>query len=186
MCACVRLWSTSVTWTAPWFVSSWDEPSKTFASHTICFGECLHLGTWILIFFFLSDSKTWSLQIQEQEHISFPHPNLLVLRLLKDNLQDSQFSARYQHMLAALLCCVGGGLREEFDRQGWLVSILTNVAHKVRDAAPSSRQVGRNHGLMMSFRFAFRRSHPLKASVAVCPQRKSGWNEAVLLHQQQL
>ncbi|XP_008336324.2 phosphatidylinositol 4-phosphate 3-kinase C2 domain-containing subunit beta-like, partial [Cynoglossus semilaevis] len=43
-------------------------------------------------------------------------------------------------MLAALLCCVGGGLREEFDRQGWLVSILTNVAHKVRDAAPSSRQ----------------------------------------------
>lgn len=136
--------------------------------------------------FFLSDSKTWSLQIQEQEHISFLHPNLLVLRLLKDNLQDSQFSARYQHMLAALLCCVGGGLREEFDRQGWLVSILTNVAHKVRDAAPSSRQVGRNHGLMMSFRFAFRRSHPLKASVAVCPQRKSGWNEAVLLHQQQL
>lgn len=53
MCACVRLWSTSVTWTAPWFVSSWDEPSKTFASHTICFGECLHLGTWILNFFFV-------------------------------------------------------------------------------------------------------------------------------------
>uniref|UniRef100_A0A3Q3A7S7 Phosphatidylinositol-4-phosphate 3-kinase, catalytic subunit type 2 beta n=1 Tax=Kryptolebias marmoratus TaxID=37003 RepID=A0A3Q3A7S7_KRYMA len=60
--------------------------------------------------------------------------------LLKDNLQDSQFSARYQHLLAALLCCVGRALREEFDRQCWLVSILTKVAQKVRDATPSSRQ----------------------------------------------
>lgn len=60
--------------------------------------------------------------------------------LLKDNLQDSQFSARYQHLLAALLCCVGRGLREEFDRQCWLVSILARVAHKVREATPSSRQ----------------------------------------------
>lgn len=65
------------------------------------------------------------------------------LRLLKDNLQDSQFSARYQHLLAALLCCVGRGLREEFDRQCWLVSVLAKVAHKVRDSTPSSRQVGR-------------------------------------------
>uniref|UniRef100_A0A3Q4MG79 Phosphatidylinositol-4-phosphate 3-kinase, catalytic subunit type 2 beta n=1 Tax=Neolamprologus brichardi TaxID=32507 RepID=A0A3Q4MG79_NEOBR len=62
------------------------------------------------------------------------------LFLLKDNLQDSQFSARYQHLLAALLCCVGRGLREEFDRQCWLVSILARVAHKVREATPSSRQ----------------------------------------------
>uniref|UniRef100_A0A8C6LKX9 Phosphatidylinositol-4-phosphate 3-kinase catalytic subunit type 2 beta n=1 Tax=Nothobranchius furzeri TaxID=105023 RepID=A0A8C6LKX9_NOTFU len=61
--------------------------------------------------------------------------------LLKDNLQDSQFSARYQHLLAALLCCVGRALRDEFDRQCWLVSILTKVAQKVRDASPSSRQV---------------------------------------------
>ncbi|XP_068598544.1 phosphatidylinositol 4-phosphate 3-kinase C2 domain-containing subunit beta [Brachionichthys hirsutus] len=60
--------------------------------------------------------------------------------LLKDNLQDTQFSARYQHLLAALLCCVGRGLREEFDRQCWLVSVLTKVSHKVRDAPPSSRQ----------------------------------------------
>ncbi|XP_015813831.3 phosphatidylinositol 4-phosphate 3-kinase C2 domain-containing subunit beta isoform X1 [Nothobranchius furzeri] len=60
--------------------------------------------------------------------------------LLKDNLQDSQFSARYQHLLAALLCCVGRALRDEFDRQCWLVSILTKVAQKVRDASPSSRQ----------------------------------------------
>uniref|UniRef100_A0A7N8X4R9 Phosphatidylinositol-4-phosphate 3-kinase, catalytic subunit type 2 beta n=1 Tax=Mastacembelus armatus TaxID=205130 RepID=A0A7N8X4R9_9TELE len=61
--------------------------------------------------------------------------------LLKDNLQDSQFSARYQHLLAALLCCVGRGLRDEFDRQCWLVSILTKVAQRVRDATPSSRQM---------------------------------------------
>uniref|UniRef100_A0A8C7WQB1 Phosphatidylinositol-4-phosphate 3-kinase, catalytic subunit type 2 beta n=1 Tax=Oryzias sinensis TaxID=183150 RepID=A0A8C7WQB1_9TELE len=60
--------------------------------------------------------------------------------LLKDNLQDSQFSARYQHLLAALLCCVGRSLREQFDRQCWLVSILTKVAQKVRDATASSRQ----------------------------------------------
>ncbi|XP_068170480.1 phosphatidylinositol 4-phosphate 3-kinase C2 domain-containing subunit beta isoform X2 [Antennarius striatus] len=60
--------------------------------------------------------------------------------LLKDNLQDAQFSARYQHLLAALLCCAGRGLREEFDRQCWLVSVLTKVSHKVRDAPPSSRQ----------------------------------------------
>ncbi|XP_075869462.1 phosphatidylinositol 4-phosphate 3-kinase C2 domain-containing subunit beta isoform X2 [Nelusetta ayraudi] len=61
--------------------------------------------------------------------------------LLKDNLQDSQFSARYQHLLAALLCCTGRGLREEFERQCWLVSILSKVALKVREATPSSRQV---------------------------------------------
>uniref|UniRef100_A0A8D3DXT0 Phosphatidylinositol-4-phosphate 3-kinase n=1 Tax=Scophthalmus maximus TaxID=52904 RepID=A0A8D3DXT0_SCOMX len=67
--------------------------------------------------------------------------------LLKDNLQDSQFSARYQHLLAALLCCVGRNLREEFDRQCWLVSILTKVARKVRDAALSSRQSVLRDGL---------------------------------------
>nr|XP_040059148.1 LOW QUALITY PROTEIN: phosphatidylinositol 4-phosphate 3-kinase C2 domain-containing subunit beta [Gasterosteus aculeatus aculeatus] len=67
--------------------------------------------------------------------------------LLKDNLQDSQFSARYQHLLAALLCCVGRGLREEFDRQCWLVSVLATVAHKVRDASPSSRQCVLREGL---------------------------------------
>uniref|UniRef100_A0A3Q3KKT9 Uncharacterized protein n=1 Tax=Monopterus albus TaxID=43700 RepID=A0A3Q3KKT9_MONAL len=67
--------------------------------------------------------------------------------LLKDNLQDSQFCTRYQHLLAALLCCVGRGLRDEFDRQCWLVSILAKVAHKVRDATPSSRQSVLREGL---------------------------------------
>lgn len=62
-------------------------------------------------------------------------------RLLKDTLQDSQFSVRYQYLLAALLCCSGRGLREEFDRQGWLVNILAKLAQRVRDASPSSRQV---------------------------------------------
>uniref|UniRef100_A0A665XAV9 Uncharacterized protein n=1 Tax=Echeneis naucrates TaxID=173247 RepID=A0A665XAV9_ECHNA len=67
--------------------------------------------------------------------------------LLKDNLQDSQFSGRYQHLLAALLCCVGRGLRDEFDRQCWLISILSKVAHKVRDTTPSNRQSVLREGL---------------------------------------
>uniref|UniRef100_A0A4W4GEC9 Phosphatidylinositol-4-phosphate 3-kinase n=1 Tax=Electrophorus electricus TaxID=8005 RepID=A0A4W4GEC9_ELEEL len=67
--------------------------------------------------------------------------------LLKDALQDSQFSARYQHLLAALLCCSGRGLREEFDRQGWLVSVLAEVAQRVRDTSPSSRQTVLKEGL---------------------------------------
>ncbi|KAK7915360.1 hypothetical protein WMY93_011121 [Mugilogobius chulae] len=61
--------------------------------------------------------------------------------LLKDNLQDGQFSARYQTLLAALLCCVGRGTREELDRQNWMVSVLTGTAHRVRDAPGSNRQV---------------------------------------------
>lgn len=64
-----------------------------------------------------------------------------LLRLLKDALQESQFSMRYQYLLAALLCCTGRGLREELDRQGWLVSILAKVAQNVRDTSPSTRQV---------------------------------------------
>lgn len=62
-------------------------------------------------------------------------------RLLKDGLKDSQFSIRYQYLLAALLCCCGKGLREEFDRQCWLVNTLAKLAQQVREAAPSSRQV---------------------------------------------
>ncbi|NWS02587.1 P3C2B kinase, partial [Motacilla alba] len=60
--------------------------------------------------------------------------------LLKDGLKDSQFSIRYQYLLAALLCCCGKGLREEFDRQCLLVSTLARLAQQVRDAAPSARQ----------------------------------------------
>ncbi|KAJ3603173.1 hypothetical protein NHX12_030916 [Muraenolepis orangiensis] len=67
--------------------------------------------------------------------------------LLKDALQDRQFSGRYQHLLAALLCCAGRGLREEFDRQGWLVNILAKVAQRVRDAMASNRQTVLREGL---------------------------------------
>ncbi|XP_055000246.1 phosphatidylinositol 4-phosphate 3-kinase C2 domain-containing subunit beta [Sorex araneus] len=59
--------------------------------------------------------------------------------LLKDGLKDSQFSIRYQYLLAALLCCCGKGLREEFNRQSWLVNTLAKLAQQVRDAAPSAR-----------------------------------------------
>ncbi|XP_051967813.1 phosphatidylinositol 4-phosphate 3-kinase C2 domain-containing subunit beta-like [Xyrauchen texanus] len=67
--------------------------------------------------------------------------------LLKDTLQDSQFSVRYQYLLAALLCCSGRSLREEFDRQCWVVNILAKVAQRVRDASPSSRQAILREGL---------------------------------------
>lgn len=69
----------------------------------------------------------------------FPLPD----RLLKDGLKDSQFSIRYQYLLAALLCCCGKGLREEFNRQCWLVNTLAKLAQQVREAAPSARQVSR-------------------------------------------
>ncbi|XP_077357969.1 phosphatidylinositol 4-phosphate 3-kinase C2 domain-containing subunit beta isoform X3 [Festucalex cinctus] len=73
--------------------------------------------------------------------------------LLKDNVQDSQFRARYQHLLAALLCCAGRGLREQLDRQCWMVSILTKVAHSVRDATPATRQTVLRDGLEEMKRF---------------------------------
>uniref|UniRef100_A0A8C0K040 Phosphatidylinositol-4-phosphate 3-kinase catalytic subunit type 2 beta n=1 Tax=Canis lupus dingo TaxID=286419 RepID=A0A8C0K040_CANLU len=60
--------------------------------------------------------------------------------LLKDGLKDSQFSIRYQYLLAALLCCCGKGLREEFNRQCWLVNTLAKLAQQVREATPSTRQ----------------------------------------------
>ncbi|KAG8451016.1 hypothetical protein GDO86_003339 [Hymenochirus boettgeri] len=67
--------------------------------------------------------------------------------LLKDCLKDSQFSIRYQYLLAALLCCCGKGLREEFDRQCWLVNTLSKLAQKVREGAPSSRPTILREGL---------------------------------------
>uniref|UniRef100_A0A5F9CN78 Phosphatidylinositol-4-phosphate 3-kinase catalytic subunit type 2 beta n=1 Tax=Oryctolagus cuniculus TaxID=9986 RepID=A0A5F9CN78_RABIT len=60
--------------------------------------------------------------------------------LLKDGLKDSQFSIRYQYLLAALLCCCGKGLREEFNRQCWLVNTLAKLAQNIRETAPSARQ----------------------------------------------
>ncbi|XP_067166694.1 phosphatidylinositol 4-phosphate 3-kinase C2 domain-containing subunit beta [Apteryx mantelli] len=67
--------------------------------------------------------------------------------LLKDGLKDSQFSIRYQYLLAALLCCCGKGLREEFDRQCLLVNTLAKLAQQVREAAPSARQAILREGL---------------------------------------
>ncbi|XP_072134877.1 phosphatidylinositol 4-phosphate 3-kinase C2 domain-containing subunit beta [Mobula birostris] len=60
--------------------------------------------------------------------------------LLKNALNDSHFNARYQHLLGALLCCVGKGMREEFDKQTKLVQILAKIAQKVRDTTLSARQ----------------------------------------------
>ncbi|XP_031752708.1 phosphatidylinositol 4-phosphate 3-kinase C2 domain-containing subunit beta isoform X1 [Xenopus tropicalis] len=73
--------------------------------------------------------------------------------LLKDCLKDSQFSIRYQYLLAALLCCCGKGLREEFDHQCWLVNTLSKLAQKVREGAPSSRRAILREGLEEVKRF---------------------------------
>lgn len=59
-------------------------------------------------------------------------------RLLKDGLKDSQFSIRYQYLLAALLCCCGKGLREEFNRQ-WIGSLSDA---ELLDYLPQLVQVG--------------------------------------------
>ncbi|KAF6075453.1 phosphatidylinositol-4-phosphate 3-kinase catalytic subunit type 2 beta [Phyllostomus discolor] len=67
--------------------------------------------------------------------------------LLKDGLKDSQFSIRYQYLLAALLCCCGKGLREEFNRQCWLVNTLAKLAQQVREGTPSARQGILRNGL---------------------------------------
>ncbi|XP_061688315.1 phosphatidylinositol 4-phosphate 3-kinase C2 domain-containing subunit beta isoform X2 [Syngnathoides biaculeatus] len=73
--------------------------------------------------------------------------------LLKDNLQDGQFCARYQHLLAALLCCAGRGLREQLERQCRLVSVSAEAARRVREAAPSARQNALREGLEEMERF---------------------------------
>lgn len=125
----MRRWSTSATWTARLCASCCGAPSETWASLTTSSGDfspChFHPQHGFFSLFFLT---------------LCPAP-CVSIRLLKDNLQDSQFRARYQHLLAALLCCVGRGLREQFDRQCWMVSILAKVAQSVRDAAPTARQV---------------------------------------------
>lgn len=93
-------------------------------------------------------------------------PLALPYRLLKDSLKDSQFSIRYQYLLAALLCCCGKGLREEFNRQCWLVNTLAKLAQQVREATPSARQVNRQGRLSLTLFLAeacvTRRSLPLR------------------------
>uniref|UniRef100_A0A8C1CD78 Phosphatidylinositol-4-phosphate 3-kinase catalytic subunit type 2 beta n=1 Tax=Cyprinus carpio carpio TaxID=630221 RepID=A0A8C1CD78_CYPCA len=84
--------------------------------------------------------------------------------LLKDTLQDSQFSVRYQYLLAALLCCSGRGLRDEFDSQCWLVNILAKVAQRVRDSSPSSRQVKTK---CISHSLSFQNQDPLGDNINV-------------------
>ncbi|XP_078098186.1 phosphatidylinositol 4-phosphate 3-kinase C2 domain-containing subunit beta isoform X2 [Mustelus asterias] len=81
-----------------------------------------------------------SLDDASRKHLKEVMQKKSLFWLLKDALNDSHFNARYQHLLGALLCCVGKGMREEFDKQTKLTHILAKIAQKVRDIAPSSRQ----------------------------------------------
>ncbi|XP_010578260.1 PREDICTED: phosphatidylinositol 4-phosphate 3-kinase C2 domain-containing subunit beta [Haliaeetus leucocephalus] len=67
-------------------------------------------------------------------------PDIYALLSQWTYMRAPRSSIRYQYLLAALLCCCGKGLREEFDRQCLLVSTLARLAQQVRDAAPSARQ----------------------------------------------
>ncbi|XP_067860850.1 phosphatidylinositol 3-kinase C2 domain-containing subunit gamma-like isoform X2 [Heptranchias perlo] len=59
--------------------------------------------------------------------------------LLKDGLADSQFKGRYSQLLAAVLCCSGHAIREEFDKETKLIDRLAEVAEKVWTADQSKR-----------------------------------------------
>ncbi|XP_043569397.1 phosphatidylinositol 4-phosphate 3-kinase C2 domain-containing subunit gamma-like isoform X1 [Chiloscyllium plagiosum] len=51
--------------------------------------------------------------------------------LLKDGLADFQYKDRYSQLLAAVLCCSGQAMREEFDKETKLIDKLVEVAQKV-------------------------------------------------------
>uniref|UniRef100_A0A4W3JKP8 Phosphatidylinositol-4-phosphate 3-kinase catalytic subunit type 2 alpha n=1 Tax=Callorhinchus milii TaxID=7868 RepID=A0A4W3JKP8_CALMI len=61
--------------------------------------------------------------------------------LLKDSLHNPHFGVRYELILGGLLCVCGRALREEFEKQSWLVQKVGMVAEKVRLASGSARQV---------------------------------------------
>ncbi|XP_078091457.1 phosphatidylinositol 3-kinase C2 domain-containing subunit gamma-like [Mustelus asterias] len=59
--------------------------------------------------------------------------------LLKDGLADSRFKGRYGQLLAAVLCCSGQAMREEFDKETKLIDRLAEIAEKVGAADQSKR-----------------------------------------------
>ncbi|KAM9480748.1 phosphatidylinositol 4-phosphate 3-kinase C2 domain-containing subunit alpha isoform 1-T3 [Clarias gariepinus] len=67
--------------------------------------------------------------------------------LLRDAIQEPVFGQRYSHVLGALLCMCGSGLRVEFEKQACLVQLLGTLAEKVRQANSSSRQMVLQEGL---------------------------------------
>uniref|UniRef100_A0A4W3IZ67 Phosphatidylinositol 4-phosphate 3-kinase C2 domain-containing subunit alpha n=1 Tax=Callorhinchus milii TaxID=7868 RepID=A0A4W3IZ67_CALMI len=67
--------------------------------------------------------------------------------LLKDSLHNPHFGVRYELILGGLLCVCGRALREEFEKQSWLVQKVGMVAEKVRLASGSARQVTLQEGM---------------------------------------
>ncbi|XP_058244023.1 phosphatidylinositol 4-phosphate 3-kinase C2 domain-containing subunit alpha isoform X2 [Hemibagrus wyckioides] len=67
--------------------------------------------------------------------------------LLRDAIQEPVFGQRYSHVLGALLCMCGAGLRAEFEKQMRLVKLLGALAENVRKSSSSSRQMVLQEGL---------------------------------------
>ncbi|MCI4379327.1 hypothetical protein PGIGA_G00226650 [Pangasianodon gigas] len=67
--------------------------------------------------------------------------------LLRDAIQEPVFGQRYSHVLGALLCMCGAGLRVEFEKQTRLVQLLGALAENVRQSSSSSRQMVLQEGL---------------------------------------
>ncbi|KAI5620325.1 phosphatidylinositol 4-phosphate 3-kinase C2 domain-containing subunit alpha isoform X2, partial [Silurus asotus] len=67
--------------------------------------------------------------------------------LLRDAIQEAVFGERYSHVLGALLCMCGAGLRVEFEKQTCLVQLLGALAENVRQSSSSNRQMVLQEGL---------------------------------------
>ncbi|XP_060779986.1 phosphatidylinositol 4-phosphate 3-kinase C2 domain-containing subunit alpha isoform X2 [Neoarius graeffei] len=67
--------------------------------------------------------------------------------LLRDAIQEPVFGQRYSHVLGALLCLCGAGLRVEFEKQTRLVQLLGALAENVHQSSSSNRQMVLQEGL---------------------------------------
>ncbi|XP_060733673.1 phosphatidylinositol 4-phosphate 3-kinase C2 domain-containing subunit alpha isoform X1 [Tachysurus vachellii] len=87
--------------------------------------------------------------------------------LLRDAIQEPVFGQRYSHVLGALLCMCGAGLRGEFEKQTRLVKLLGALAENVRKSSSSNRQMVLQEGLE-EVKFFFQRDNcriPLSPSL---------------------
>ncbi|XP_072552033.1 phosphatidylinositol 4-phosphate 3-kinase C2 domain-containing subunit alpha [Salminus brasiliensis] len=92
----------------------------------------------------LKNSLVMFLLSRAQRNINIAH---FLYWLLRDAVQDPPFGQRYSHVLGALLCLCGTGLRAELEKQTQLVQLLGALAEKVRQASSSNRQVVLQEGL---------------------------------------
>uniref|UniRef100_A0A8C7W4T2 Phosphatidylinositol 4-phosphate 3-kinase C2 domain-containing subunit alpha n=1 Tax=Oncorhynchus mykiss TaxID=8022 RepID=A0A8C7W4T2_ONCMY len=98
----------------------------------------------------LKNALVMFLLSRAQGNVSIAH---YLYWLLRDAVLDPAFGRRYDQVLGSLLCLCGAGLRDELDKQTRLVTLLGELAEKVRQAGGSTRQVVLQEGLerMQSF-----------------------------------